>query len=266
MQKKCNICGKTKNFDEFPKRKLKSGRYSVHYACKLCWSDVQRKSRAARKDKEKECRRKYCLNNKDKILESGRKWEKKNRKTRSQKAFKRYHENRDTILAQRRRDYINNLEKYRKKSKDKCKTPKYKEWVEKNREVHRSYRREYYRKKREDPCFRLRKNVSRAVNSGLRKFGTSKAGKSIIIYLPYSIEDLKKHLESQFEEWMNWDNWGTYDGKTQTWQIDHIIPQSKLPYDSMNHPNFQKCWALNNLRPLSSLDNIKRGAKLRRKY
>ena len=69
---------------------------------------------------------------------------------------------------------------------------------------------------------------------------------------------------------MNWDNWGVYkangwnddDQSTWTWQIDHIIPQSTLPYSSMNDDNFQKCWALNNLRPysakLNNLDGVKR--------
>jgi hypothetical protein len=37
--------------------------------------------------------------------------------------------------------------------------------------------------------------------------------------------------------------------------IDHIVPQSDLPYSSMNDENFQKCWALENLRPLSAKQN-----------
>ena len=63
---------------------------------------------------------------------------------------------------------------------------------------------------------------------------------------------------------MNWDNWGCYnpkewnenDSTTWVWQIDHIIPQSKLPFDSMEHPNFKKCWALENLKPISAKENI----------
>ena len=63
---------------------------------------------------------------------------------------------------------------------------------------------------------------------------------------------------------MSWSNWGKYDYinwddnnlSTWTWNIDHIIPQAKLPYDSMEHPNFEKCWILSNLRPLSSKQNL----------
>ncbi len=66
---------------------------------------------------------------------------------------------------------------------------------------------------------------------------------------------------------MNWENQGIYnintwddnDSSTWTWQLDHIIPQSKLPYTSMEDENFQKCWALENLRPYSAKQNIKDG-------
>jgi len=56
-----------------------------------------------------------------------------------------------------------------------------------------------------------------------------------------------------------------YTGSTFTQagelDIDHIIPQSKLRYDSLDHPNFQKCWALENLRPICSIENIRKSNK-----
>ena len=63
---------------------------------------------------------------------------------------------------------------------------------------------------------------------------------------------------------MSWKNWAVYnpktwnnnDSKTWTWNIDHIIPQSDLPYTSMSDVNFNKCWSLSNLRPYSSKQNI----------
>ena len=62
---------------------------------------------------------------------------------------------------------------------------------------------------------------------------------------------------------MNWNNWGIYrsttwdDHKqsTWTWQIDHIIPQADLPFSSMSDENFNKCWSLENLRPLNAKQN-----------
>ncbi|MGI0058729.1 MAG: hypothetical protein ACREBJ_03080 [Nitrosotalea sp.] len=73
--------------------------------------------------------------------------------------------------------------------------------------------------------------------------------------------ELKEHLEKQFEPWMNWQNHGRAVIDKRTWQIDHIVSQSKLPYASMEDENFQKCWALNNLRPLESFENIKKSNK-----
>ena len=66
---------------------------------------------------------------------------------------------------------------------------------------------------------------------------------------PYTSRVLREHLESQFTEDMNWDNHGTY------WHIDHIVPQAALSYDSIEHPNFLKCWALENLQPLPASEN-----------
>lgn len=85
----------------------------------------------------------------------------------------------------------------------------------------------------------------------------------------YTLSELKSHLESKFEFWMNWNNLGVYnpktwndqDPKTWVWQLDHIIPQSKLLYSSMNDDNFKKCWALENLQPLSAKSNFLKGNK-----
>ena len=68
---------------------------------------------------------------------------------------------------------------------------------------------------------------------------------------------------------MTWENHGVYnlntwddnDQSTWKWNIDHIIPQSKLPYTSMEDDNFKKCWALENLRPYSAKQNIIDGNK-----
>jgi len=51
-------------------------------------------------------------------------------------------------------------------------------------------------------------------------------------------------------------------GNRAEWHIDHIYPHSKLPYDTMDHPNFQKAWALENLRPLCAEENRRKGDKV----
>ena len=68
---------------------------------------------------------------------------------------------------------------------------------------------------------------------------------------------------------MNWNNYGKYNAKkwddknpkTWTWNIDHIIPQFRLPFNSIKHKNFKKAWALKNLRPYSAKQNILDGVR-----
>lgn len=114
-----------------------------------------------------------------------------------------------------------------------------------------------------DICFKIKKNVSAYIRNFIKK--NYKTAKS---YLPYTMLELKIHLEKQFQPWMTWENYGTYkinwndnNPYTWTWQIDHIIPHSELPYTSMEDENFKKCWALENLRPLSSKQNLLDGVR-----
>jgi hypothetical protein len=117
------------------------------------------------------------------------------------------------------------------------------------------YRRMWQKRKEAlDPSFKIRRRVSTAI----RKHLTNKNNTSIFKYLPYSAEELKRHLESMFEPWMNWDNYGSSPG---CWSIDHVKPQSKLPYTSYDDPNFHECWALENLQPMRHIDNMKKGNK-----
>jgi len=119
-----------------------------------------------------------------------------------------------------------------------------------------------------DPVFKLRLRVSKSIRQAIKINGTTKNG-SIIKFLPYTINELKCHIENQFESWMTWNNWGMYnprywddnDSSTWIWQLDHIIPQHSLPYISMKDENFRKCWALENLRPFSAKQNIMDGSR-----
>jgi hypothetical protein len=74
---------------------------------------------------------------------------------------------------------------------------------------------------------------------------TSKADLTINM-LGYSANDLKTHMESLFQEGMNWNNWGE-------WHIHHIKFVSEFPIDT------PQCVvnALNNLIPLWKEDHKK---------
>ncbi len=188
---------------------------------------------------------KECQNNKTAI------WH-QNNKEKCRENEKRYRQNNSIKVNERK-------SAYKVKNKDKIS-----EYNRNYRSEHKEIRRKQDRERRKnDIAFRLRKIISRSVQKAI-----SKNGKSIIKCLPYSVQELKIHIEQQFEVWMNWNNHGSYnsntwndnDSTTWTWQIDHIIPQSKLPYTSMIDDNFLKCWSLDNLRPLSSKQNIIDGA------
>lgn len=145
----------------------------------------------------------------------------------------------------------------------------YKKYYQDHKKEKTEYSKEYQKKRREEePEYKLRKNVSSIIYQALKRSNGSKQGESFMQYLPYTIEELKIHLEQQFEPWMSWSNYGTYNSKnikiendqsTWRWHVDHIIPQSKLLYHTMEHPNFLKCWSLDNLRPLEAIANIKKG-------
>jgi transposase len=123
-------------------------------------------------------------------------------------------------------------------------------------------------KRSNSPCELIRHNISSSIRNYLIKSANYSNNKKFSS-LPYSKQELKSHLEAQFESWMNWDNYGRYDSKTWrdedpatwTWQIDHIIPASMFKYSSINDESFKQCWELSNLRPLNSKQNYLDGVR-----
>ena len=203
-------------------------------------------------------------------------------------ASKKHRENNKVKLAKKIRIWrLNNKEKvilnkqqYRRRNPDKIKTERQKHYSQEcNKKKKKAQDRSYYLANKESIRKRqyawtkrnavawLRNKVSHLIREHLKRFNANKGGKSAFKYLDYTPQELVLHMERQFEPWMNWSNNGLYiksewvddNPVTWKWQIDHIIPQSKLPYDSMEHPNFKLCWALSNLRPLSAKENVLKG-------
>jgi hypothetical protein len=177
-------------------------------------------------------------------------------KEKAKTASKRRREaNREEAIAYAKEYYQENKENLKTQAKEYRKTHK---------EQVKQWRKEF----RLNPWNKIHHNVSNLIRITIQRNGSSKNGNSIIQHLSYTIAELKVHLESQFESWMTWDNWSKYDPKTWdnnnsttwTWQLDHIIPQSLLPYTSMTEDNFKKCWTLDNLRPYSAKLNSIEGA------
>lgn len=121
-------------------------------------------------------------------------------------------------------------------------------------------------KKKSDPSFKLKTNVGKHISITLKRSSIPKKGSSWD-HLSFTPDILKAHLESKFEEWMNWENWKVYNSKTWddndkstwTWHIDHIVPQSEFKFKSMEDEDFKKCWSLDNLRPYNAKMNVMDG-------
>lgn len=299
MDKTCTKCSEAKDISEFSFEKSKN---DYNLQCKDCIRIIKKryeeKVKIKRKEKReakakltsKECT--FCNKVKDfsefysfKDKKNGKKYYNSRCIICSQVAAKEFYENnkieinKDTY--QRRKDdleyqtYIENYndknegkikkrkKKYYKENKEKIstqrKTPESKEKAAKTAKISRD-------KIKKDPTLgplhKLRRNVSHSILKALKAKNGSKRGYSILEYLPYTIEELKAHIESLWEPWMNWKNHGSANSNKKTWQIDHIIPQSLLPYDSMDHPNFLKCWELSNLRPLDAIENMIKGNRI----
>lgn len=109
----------------------------------------------------------------------------------------------------------------------------------------RKQNREKYEKKRVHYCMSAR--IRQSLKNG-------KDGQSWPDLVGYDVEKLKDHLESQFDDKMNWNNYG------KTWEIDHKEPIASFNIESYKDDDFKECWSLNNLRPLSLYKNRSNGA------
>lgn len=138
------------------------------------------------------------------------------------------------------------------------------EHKEERREYGREYMREYYQRHKEelrekkkkylmrrrhtDPQYRLRMNLKNRLWHALCSRGIRKNGTYTEEIIGCSISFLKQQLESQFQTGMSWDNYGV-------WVVDHIIPDSSFPYNSVDDPECRKCWNWENLQPLWEWEN-----------
>jgi hypothetical protein len=239
----CKDCDKQYRLDHkaeqqaYDKQYYQKNKKPIYEANKPLFKKKNAKYYQENKEEIKDRVREYVVENADKVKEVRKQY---------------YEENKEVILEKQGIYYKTNFDRIRLVK-------------EAYRITHKEERNKNHKIRYDtEPAYKLRMNLSTAIFGFLKKIGSSKNNISIMKYIPYSIEDLKIHIEKQFESWMTWDNHGRYDreswdnndSNTWTWQIDHIIPQSLLPYTSMEDKNFQKCWALENLRPLSAKQNL----------
>lgn len=201
-------------------------KYGVGRSTVMCWvdSDYRKKQLQYLKDDYK----KYGQR------EDRAEYRRKNNK-------KKYSENKEIIKQSNHEYYIANKEKIKKNNKL---------YYQKNKNILNEYYKQHRNKLyNEDPIFKLKANIRSYIYLLLK--GYIKEGKCFDL-IGCAPEQLKKHLENQFQSGMTWFNYGK-------WHIDHIIPCSR--FDLSKREEQEKCFHYTNLQPLWAKDNLAKGKK-----
>lgn len=147
--------------------------------------------------------------------------------------------------------YESNKEKIKNQVKD---------YAKKNIKKIRVYANSYNKTRRQkDISFRLKHNMGAMVRRSALKNKYDKKSKTYEI-IGMTSSELKIYIEGKFESWMNWNNYGLYNGDTQHgWDIDHIIPLSSANTEE----EILRLYHYTNLQPLCSYTNryIKKNKK-----
>jgi len=98
----------------------------------------------------------------------------------------------------------------------------------------------------------LTDRIRHLINYSLRRKGIERDNKCWKL-LGYSIEQLMERLNKTIPEGYTWQDF--LDGKLD---IDHVKSIKSFDYNNYTDEEFQKCWALNNLRLLTVSDNRSR--------
>ena len=120
-----------------------------------------------------------------------------------------------------------------------------------NKEYRRKNKDILKEKRSENLILKLKENIGNNIRNSLRKNNCRKNSRTTEI-LNCTIQEFKLYLESKFEIWMSWENYGKYNGELNYgWDIDHIIPISSANTEEeiikLNH--------YTNLQPLCSYRN-----------
>jgi hypothetical protein len=192
------------------------------------------------KEYQKEYSKVWNQNNVNKRKEYSKEYYAKNNVDKIKDSNKKYNENN---VNKRKEYYDNNVEKLKIKRK---------EYYKNNKEATLLTNNAYRNKRKEsDPLYKLSVSLRSMISTTIKKNGYKKLSKTELI-LGCSFDFLKQYLESHFEHWMSWDNYGLYNGELNYgWDIDHIIPCAS----ALNEEELLKLNHYSNLRPLCSKIN-----------
>jgi len=157
-----------------------------------------------------------------------------------------YQKHKEEIKEQQRQYYQINRDKIRGRQN------KYqKEYYLKTIGNRKKYKKERYRNNWE---YNLNIKINSLIRWSLKGNKNDKHWENLV---GYTMEDLIRHLQSTIPNGYIWQDF--LDGKLQ---IDHVIPISVWNFTRPEHPDFKRCWALENLQLLPARENIVKQNKL----
>lgn len=260
--KKCSKCGVVKDEGEF--RKTNAYVDGLMCWCRVCEAAYYIEYRNKNAAKIKTQRSERWAKNKEAIARR-RKAEYNENPEKYRERSRRFNaKHPDTVKNYNQEYYLKNSKKIKKQTLEYAKANIGKrrlvanKWRAANEDKIKASAEKTRLKFKDDPKHKLNRNISRGMNHTLKE--GKKAGRHWEALVPYTIDQLKKHLEKSFKPGMTWDNYGSF------WHLDHKIPKSAFNYSDPRHVDFQRCWGLENLQPLEAKANLSKGAKLSRPF
>ncbi len=191
---------------------------------------------------ERQYRKEYYKKNKERIEKVNKAWFKKNEEKMKEYKKKWGRENKERKSRMDKERYQIHKELYKQKAKKQRETE--------NPEKVKERRKKWYSKTiKSNIQFKIQARLRSRLYQALK--GNYKNG-SAVSAIGCTIEELKIHLENQFEEGMTWENWKFYG-----WHMDHIKPLCS--FDLTDPVQFKQAWHYTNLQPLWWKENLKKG-------
>ena len=123
----------------------------------------------------------------------------------------------------------------------------------------RKYFKEYQKQRRKvDPRYKLSSNMSVAIRLSLKG---NKGGRHWETLIYSTKEQIENHLKKTIPTSYTYQDY--LSGKLE---IDHIEPISKFNVSKPEHIDFQRCWALSNLRLIPAKENRIKSAKITKPF
>lgn len=246
-EKKCPKCKKVKQIDKFGNRKKnKDGK---RYQCKKCESIYKKERYLNNIDRERKKGRDRYFKNRERYNATNKLW-RQNNPDKAKAATAAW---RNTNPEKVKETHRKACRKYYKKNPGKTM-----EWVKNNPEKRKASVRRYYEKCRARPMARLNSSISALMRFYLKN---NKGGVHWEKLVGFTLKQLKKHLEKQFENGMTWENYGR-----KGWQVDHKIPVSVFNFVKPEDDDFKRCWSLKNLQPMWAKENIVKSNNLQKPF